>query len=201
MRTIDSGSLAVLQAGAYIEREMILFDLASGLYGFWNGIGTFTWNSIPFVGAGSLIRVEESEQNTELQAEEFSLVLREIPNSDLSPDVLSTIENETYKGRPFTGYKAWFDPDTRALLSVEVWTRGIIDTFTHRRSEGVSELVCHIETRAIDYTRRRKRMRTDADQRRIDANDGGLRYVTEEGEIFWGRTAPKKAGAGSAKKG
>ncbi|MEK9751751.1 MAG: hypothetical protein VW338_00870 [Rhodospirillaceae bacterium] len=187
---IDASTLAELQAGRANDRYMVLFDLVSGYYGFWGGLGTFSYNAVTYVGAGSLIGVEDVGQVSDGSAVPLILTLTAIPNSDLSPDVLASIENETYHQRPVVIMTAYFST-AGVLISVETEYRGYVDKITHEHVVGGEAVLrVHLESKARDHTRRGYRMRSDADQRLIDPNDGGLRHTIQAATvpILWGRT-------------
>jgi hypothetical protein len=192
MREIDSGLQAGLEAGNIVDRGMVLFALPSGNYGFWTGVGPWTYNGILWQGAGTLIQAQPVGQVTDGSAVPIVLTLSAIPNSALSPDVLSTIEAEAYKGAPVRLYKAYFDPDTRALITVRTVWAGTIDTIDHDYTiGGTYTLTANCESRALDHQKTGYRIRSDADQRLIDANDGFFKRVGVAGtqSITWGKAA------------
>jgi hypothetical protein len=201
MRAVAVATQAALDAGSIIERELVLFDLAEGLFGYWSGVGTFAYNGVTYVGAGSLIEVDTIKQGSGLEAEGLTIRLTEVPNSDLSPDVLASIESYTYHQRPVELMSAFFDASTYALLSVELIFSGYIDQVVHDNNvEGNAYIEGRLESRFRDHQRRGYRVRSDADQKRIAASDNGLRHVgvvaTET--ILFGRTTSQAAAAQAA---
>src|SRR4051812_31410285 len=132
MRSFAPATQDALDAGRIVDRRMVLFDFASGLYGFWSGLGPFVYNGTTYQGAGSLLQIEGVRQTSDLSAVQVVGRLTGIPNSALSPDVLATIESEVYHQRPCTLAVAYFHPTTYALLSVEIDYRGVIDRIVHK---------------------------------------------------------------------
>lgn len=190
MRAFNAGTLALLESGQVATRGLLLFDFPSGLYGFWDGAGTFTYAGVTYVGAGQLVGLDAIGMVGDLSAPSITLTLTAIPDTDLSPDVLATIEDEDYHQRPATLSRAYIDPDTRDLISVERVFRGYVDQMVHEYTiGGTATLTCTVESRARDNTRKGWRIRSDADQKRIDANDGGMRHATIAGSqvIYWGK--------------
>ncbi|WP_375458891.1 DUF2163 domain-containing protein [uncultured Enterovirga sp.] len=181
-----------LDAGRIVDRAMILFDLGSGQYGFWSGLGPFTFEEITYVGAGSLIALDGVRQTSDLSAVQVKATLTSIPDTALTPDILATIEAEQYHQRPCTIMTAYFDPDTAALLSVEVEFRGMIDRIVHTEAvDRAAVLECHLESRFRDHTKTGYRMRSDGDQRRINPLDDGLAHVAtvHSEQILFGRVS------------
>lgn len=197
MRAYDSGTLALLASGRMVTHALVQFDFPSGTYGFWDGAGKLEFGGLTYVGAGSLIGIDEVELPGSLESSALKLTLTSVANTDLTPDTLASIESEQYHRRPVTLRRAYIHPDTRAVVSVERVWRGYLDQVAHDVAIGgqaVLTVVC--ESVARDLTRRGWRVSSDVDQRRIDATDGGMRHATTAGLIrtFWGRMP------GSAKK-
>jgi len=178
-RAFTPATTTALEGGRIIDRGMILFDLGSGLYGFWTGVGTFTFETVNYVGSGSLIQVDGIKQSTGLGAVQVVARLTAIENSALTPDTLASIESEVYHQRPCTIMTAYFNADTYVLLSVEVEYRGYVDRIVHTESiDGQAVLEVHLESKFRDHQRTGYRVRSDHDQKRILSTDNGLRHVT-----------------------
>lgn len=193
----DPATQTALQAGRVADRGMILFDLGSGLYGFWTGLGPWMHGGVSYVGAGGLISIEGVKQVSDLSAVQVTARLASKAGTPLTPDILATIEDEDWHQQPVMISTAYFDPDTSALLSVEVEYRGVIDKLTHLIGEdGEAVLEGQFESRFRDHQRSGSRVRSDLDQRQIDPADDGLRHVTTVAtdKILFGRsTAPAPA--------
>lgn len=182
MRAINPTTLTALEAGSIIDRGMILLDLGSGLYGFWTGLGDFTYSGVTYKGAGSLISVDGVKQTADLSSTQVVARLTAIENTDLTPDVLATIENEVYHQRPCTIYTAYFDPVNYALLSVEMEYRGYIDQVVHTETvDGTAVLEARLESRFRDHQRSGYRVRSHTDQQLLFGGDDGLRHVATVG--------------------
>lgn len=190
-RALALATTDALDSGVIVDRGLILFDLGSGLYGFWTGLGPFTYGGVTYVGAGSLIAVDGVRQTSDLSSVQVVARLTAIENTDLTPDVLATIEQEVYHQRPCTISTAYFNAETYELLSVEVEYRGYIDRLVHAESVGgEAVLEAHLESRFRDHQRSGYRVRSDADQRRIHPTDNGLRHVTKVAteKVLFGRS-------------
>ncbi|WP_454914978.1 DUF2163 domain-containing protein [Xanthobacter sediminis] len=190
MRSFDADTLDLFDAGRVATRALIEFQFGTGTYGFWDGQGEMTYAGLTYVGAGSLIKIEDIDHVSDLSSAAITFRLTAVPNSDLTPDVLASIESESYHGRPVILRRAYIHPDSRALVSVERIWRGYVDQVSHSYTiggEAVLEVSC--ESRARDNTRRGYRTYADTDQRRIDADDGSFRHAATASKqtIYWGR--------------
>lgn len=177
-RSLNSSTQAALDAGRVVDRRLFLLDLGSGLYGFHTGLGPFVYNGVTYKGAGSLISIQGMRQTSDLSSVQVVARLSSIPNTALTPEVLATIENEVYHQRPAQILTAYFHPDTYAFLSAELEYRGYIDRIVHDEGPGGYYIDVHLESRFRDHQRRGYRVRSSADQQRIDAADTGLRHLT-----------------------
>lgn len=165
MLVLDSAIQAALDAGVLVMRGMVLFEFASGSYGFWDGAGPLDWNGQTFNASGSLISVSPLQRTTKLASSARTIKLRAIADSALTPDVLGQIELEDYKNRPVTEYLVFFDPDTRVMLGQPlVVAESEVDYIEHDQSDGEYVLVAHLETRSRDYRRKGPRVRGHKDQ-------------------------------------
>jgi hypothetical protein len=192
-----------------IRSDLVLFDFPSGRYGFFSGTGTFEYGGDTYQGAGSLFEIGAITGVTDGSAVPFSIRLNANAELGLTPTILSQIEAQAYRGRPVTISRAYFDPDTVELIRVRPVRRGYVDVIIHAEQAGGEayiEAVC--ETRSLDLARSGYRMRTDADQRRVDALDGFLKHVQTAAvsDVYWGRLPPKppvqkpvKTGGGHAR--
>ena len=196
MRVYGAGVDAALAKEGIVAVNMILFDFPSGYWGYWMGIGNFSWNGITWRGAGSLIELQFAGEGTDLASRPLTARLRAVADTALDADTLATIESEAYSQRPVTLYTAYFDRDTRALISVEQEWAGIVDTFEHVEEDGDHVLVGHFESRSIDYTRRGAAIRSNGQQNLISAGDLFFDYVATvaEKDIYFGRKQPASSG-------
>lgn len=199
MKSFDSATLALLASGRISKRDMILFELSvAGLFGFWSGLGTFTYQSVDYVGAGSLIQIDALGGQLGLAASAVTVKLSSVPNSDLTPDVLNSIEDYQWHQAPVVISRAYFNPTTSALVSVERMYRGYVDRIDHEEQVGGQKvLVGYLESKARDHLKRGYRMAGDSDQRRVDATDAGLSGVATAAiqTIYWGRVAEPVGGS------
>lgn len=172
MQDIDPDILASIGEGDYPHAELLLFDFFSGLYGFWRGKGPLVIDGVTYVGAGSLLDLQQLDSGVDLTASAISVKLRAVPETGLSPDVLATIDDEDYKGRPVYISFAYFNRDTGALVTVKRAWQGYVDFIGHEGTIGTDyALNAHLEPRSLDHSRTGIRVRGDADQKLLDPTD------------------------------
>jgi hypothetical protein len=152
MREIDTATASLVAGGGWVQRDAILFDFAEGQYGFWWGEGPLTWNGLTFVGAGQLLQVSDVSSGGDMPPE-MSVTLSSVPNSELTPDVLATIESYTYHLRPAVIYRFHFDPSTGAMVGAvpDVLFRGQVDQIRHEDTPGGGyQLVARLAGRSVE---------------------------------------------------
>ena len=188
-------TLEAIGRGEYANTLLLLFDLPEGQFGFWPGIGTLNVGGFDYVGAGSLLTIEQIQTGVDISASPLNVTLRAVPvvtpegDTPLSPDVLATIDNYAYKNRPARLSYAWFNPATGALVTVVLWWQGYIDTIEHNEVVGGDyALVARLEPVSLDHSRIGYRMRSDTDQKLIDPTDKFFEHaaVTGTEEIKYG---------------
>ena len=195
MRLISTALQAQLDAGAIGKLDMILFDFPSptGLKGFFTGVGVLQWSGIEFVGAGTLFQVSDIGASLDGAAVGLTIRLNGDARAGLDATELAMIETIQYRGRPVTIYRRYHHPETYVEIAVERVWRGYLDTIDHHVTEGGEcHLAARCDSRALDLGRSGYRMRTDADQRLIDAADDFFRDVAtvSEKEIQWANFTP-----------
>lgn len=177
MKSYDAGTEAALAARGIVERGMILFDFPSGYYGFWDGAGVFTNDSIDYLPGAQILEIDTWQQSLELAANSLTIRLFPNPEAGLTPNVLTTIEDEEYHQRPVTIMRAIFNASTNALISVLPIWRGVVDQVEHQRSGEDYVLIGRCESRALDYSRRGTAMASDAQQQAVSTGDLFFQYA------------------------
>lgn len=198
MLILDAAIQAALDSGRIKRREFLKFEFPSGTYGFWTGAGPITYSGIVYQNAGSVIAIGGLSGMTDGAAVPIQVHLSSIPNSELTPDVLTGIFAEDYKFRPVFLYRGIYDPVTGALIA-DRWLRwsGFVDYIENvAEPGGPAKLIFYCESRRFDDQRTGYRMWSDEDQRKIDSNDRFFQNVTTAGKraIDWGRRPDKPKG-------
>ena len=117
--------------------------------------------------------------------------------SGIEPDALDVDDTDTVKGAPTTLWRLIFAGDGITLLDVSIWSRGRLDEVIREDQVGGTSMIsASLETAARGLGRSGARMRSDADQRLVKANDGFFRNVSFAGEktLYWGGRKPENAG-------
>ncbi|MAB00100.1 MAG: hypothetical protein CMN87_12080 [Stappia sp.] len=174
MRSLDPAVTALMVSGRWIQREAILFDFAEGQYGFWWGQGPFTWNGVTFVGAGQLLDVQDVSAGGDMPPE-LTVTLSAVPNSDLTPDVLATVEEYTWHLRPALVYRFFFSPETGAMVGSlpDVLFRGQVDQIRHLEGESYT-LEARLVGRTVDLRKAGRFIRGIETQKVINGGEPDL---------------------------
>lgn len=125
-------------------------------------------------------------------AQNLSLTL-----SGIEPDLLELLDAVSVKGAPVRVITLIFDGSGTQLLDHFVHRRGRVDRVPVREtSGGTATITVEVEGPGRGLGRRTGRMRSDADQRLIDPDDGGMRQVSFAAEktLYWGGRRPSRAG-------
>jgi hypothetical protein len=190
VQNIDPTILANIAQGAYASTTLLLFNLPEGMFGFWGGYGTINVNGIDYVGAGTLIEIAQLNMGTDLSASPITCRLRAVPETELTPDVLASIDDYAYKNRPAHLTLAYFDRVSGVLVTAIQWWQGFIDVIEHDQTVGGEYvLTARLEPLSLDHSRTGYRMRSDTDQRLIDPVDRFFEHaaITAMQSIPYGR--------------
>ena len=118
--------------------------------------------------------------------------------SGIEPDVLALLDANEVKRAPVNFYSLIFDGTGTEMLHAGVHQRGRIDRLpVEETAGGTATITAIVESPGRGLGRRTGRRRTDADQRLIKANDGGMRLISfaAEKKLYWGGKRPSSAGA------
>jgi len=183
MRTLHVDTQTQVDSKAPLVFTMILFDLPSGLWGFWDGPGTLQWNSIDFV-PGNVLQIDFGDDATGTESNSFSIRLYENPDAGLPATVLYSFLSQTYHVQPVTIYQAWFDPETLAMAGdPEIIRRGLIST-VDKGFDGTGHFVLGTcETQSIRHTRRGWAKASHSEQQAVSAGDKFFEYTGIVGTV------------------
>lgn len=190
MLSLSSEAQSALDAGRFVMRTGIVFYLGGGTHAFWDGVGPYTYGGVTFEASGSLLEIGDIPAVGTLASEKVEVTLRAIANTELSPDVLATIEDEQYHQRPVTIWQFIFDADTGSLATAIRHYSGYIDQIEHKDEDGEYSLVASLESRSRDHQKTGYRMRSTSDQDQISSGDLFYQHVSTTSTVTrkWGTT-------------
>jgi hypothetical protein len=160
----------------------------------WSGFGDLELDDLPdviFKGIGDHGLVAASAGQIGPTAQGVTLSL-----SGVEPDALALFDAVALRGAAVVLWRLVFNATGSTLLDAKVFTRGQIDQLQIEQTPGgTSTITATIEGAARASGRRGGRMRSDADQRAIDAADAGLSVVSYAGQkmLYWGGKRPATA--------
>lgn len=157
----------------------------------WGGNGPLPLdgNTYDPLGDRSLVQVTGGALGDAAQSITLSL-------SGIDDDTIALLDAAEVSGAPAVLWRLIFSQDGNTLLDAHVWSRGRLDTLAvEDEVGGTSKITATLENPAKGLGRRGGRMRSDADQRLIDANDGFFKNVSYAGEktLYWGGRRPTNA--------
>jgi hypothetical protein len=192
MKTIAPAALAALEAGTAIVAGAV--EIAGDpVLRVWGGYHELTFDGRTFepIGDRGLVQVAGGALGDAAQNITLSL-------SGVDPETLALLDAAEVSGAPAVLWRLIFDQAGVTLLDFNVWARGRLDTL-EREEEigGTAAITAQLETAAKGLGRRGARMRSDADQRLVDAADGFFKNTAYAGEktLYWGGRKPSRAGS------
>lgn len=185
-RSLTAAMLAAIQAGTVRPVLFYQGQFSGGTLRLWSGLGSITWNSLSWTGAGELLGVSPVQESGDLSALNFTVSL----TGSLS-SILSVALGEMKAATGFPG-KVWlgaFDSGGSLLADPFLCFSGRLDDGGIVDGADVCTISVAYESRLIDLERPRIRRYTDEDQKRDYAADQGFGLVTalQDAQIPWGR--------------
>jgi hypothetical protein len=181
-RDLTAGLEAELTADAL--RPVLFYEgvFASGTLRLWSGVGTVSWNSKSWVGAGNLLGISEIEETTEIRAAGVTVSL-----SGLNPSIISAALGQARQG---LAGRVWIGALTAAGAIVAdpfMAYEGRLDVPEIERSGETCTVAISYESRLIDLERPRERRITHEDQQIDFPGDRGREYVAslQDKVVVW----------------
>lgn len=160
----------------------LVFD--SGTLNFWTGYGEITANSVTWTGAGQVLGISDSIENTDLGANGMTLTF-----SGLDSSFVSIALTENYRGRLAKVYIGALDADGASVSDLYQIFAGRMDTMTIQENGQTATLTLTVENVLIDLERPRTRLYTNEEQLERYPGDVSLENVAklQDREVIWGR--------------
>lgn len=192
MKVLAPAALAALEAGDAIVAGAV--EIAGDpVLRIWGGYHELTFDGRTFdpIGDRGLVQVTGGALGD--AAQNIELIL-----SGIDPETLALLDAAEVSRAPAVLWRLIFNASGTTLLGFNIWARGQLDTL-ERQEEigGTASIRARLETAARGLGRRGGRMRSDADQRLVDATDGFFKNVSYAGEktLYWGGRRPSRAGS------
>ncbi|WP_230630705.1 hypothetical protein [Sphingomonas sp. Leaf37] len=157
----------------------------------WGGPWPTTINGKEYLGVGDRGLVQAGSAAIGAAAQNLTLEL-----SGVDPAALDVLDAAEVRAAPVVLRRLIFNGSGTRCLDVHVFRRGRLDQIVTEETVGGAAVIrAMVEGAARGLGRRGGRMRTDADQRLINANDGGMRHVSYAGQkmLYWGGKVPTAA--------
>lgn len=196
MKVFSDEAIAAMEDGSAIVSGAVSIACDPPVL-IWGGYGTLDLSAFggepEYIGIGdrSLAQTTSAALGGTAQAVTLSL-------SGVDPDVLPLLDADEVRNARAVFWRLIFDGSGTMLLDAKVFTRGRADMLTVDETIGdTATITLMIEGAARGLGRSGARMRTDADQRLIDATDGGMKRVSYAAEkmLYWGGQKPANAGS------
>lgn len=192
MKIIAAAALEALDKGEAIVAGAVEIGCAPPLR-IWGGWSELTFDGRTFdpVGDRSLVQVAGGALGDAAQSISLSL-------SGIDAETLALLDAAEVARAPTILWRLIFSSDGNTLLDYHVWSRGSLDQLLREEEVGgTATITTQLETPARGLGRRGARMRSDADQRLVDPNDGFFKNTAFAGEktLYWGGRRPSNAAA------
>lgn len=190
MKALSAGALQALDDGTAIVAGAVEVLCAPAVR-VWSGLGPLTFDGRTFdpMGDRALVQVAGGALGGSAQGITLSL-------SGIDPETMALLDAGSVQGAATTLWRLIFSGDGGTLLDYHVWARGRLDQLVREEEiGGTATLTAQLETAARGLGRRGGRLRSDADQRLVKANDGFFKHVSYAGQktLYWGGRVPANA--------
>ena len=202
MRTYDPDIEAQLDAGRIDRRDAVLFVLDEGAFGFVSGVvGTLPWNSVDYVGSGSLLGIEMGESDMAQTNSGIEVTLSSHYEVDgvrtelFDTGLLQSIEQMSWFRRPAIVGRFWI-AESGTIIDFEQRARCEIHQIVHQEDDEKGYTIRGIlENVNVFRTLVDAKTRNSQFQALIAPGDTGLDglSVVATDKIYWGRRPPEAA--------
>lgn len=183
-RDLTAGMLSAIAAGTV--RPVLFYEgaFASGTVRLWTGLGTVSWNSQSWVGAGSLLGMSSIQETTEVRAAGLTISLSGMPGT-----LISLALSNARQGADGLVYLGFLDSTGAIIADPALAFAGRLDVPEIVDAGETCTISISYESRLIDLERARERRYTQEDQRLDYPDDDGFNQVPglQDAVILWGR--------------
>jgi hypothetical protein len=152
---------------------------------FWSGFGTIAWGGFEWIGAGSLLAIEDVTETVDSAQKGVSIQLSGIPS-----DVFDVIMLGDYQGGLAEIYLAVFDESMGFVADPFLLWEGVMDSDEISDNGQIITITIFCEGPLADHLRSRVWRYTHEDQQTLypSIDDKGLEFVAalQDSELKWG---------------
>jgi hypothetical protein len=183
-RDITSGLNTELTSS--VLRPVLFYEgeFSSGFLRLWSGIGTMTWDSKDWTGAGYLLGLSPIEETGDVRASGMSISLSGMPSS-----LIATALSEARQGKPGKVWVGALDATGAVVADPNLHFWGRLDVPAIDEQGDTCTITVTYESRLISLGRSRERRYTLEDQKIDFPEDKAFEFVEslQDATITWGR--------------
>ena len=187
MKAIGTAAVAALERGDAIVSGAVAI-MCDPPVRVWGGYGTLTLDGQPYDGLGDRLLAQQTGGAIGGAEQNLALAL-----SSIEPEIADLLDAAEIMGAGAIVYRLIFDSSGTQLLDARPYKRGRVDDVPVEETiGGTATITAQIESAARGLGRNNGRMRSDADQRLIDPDDGFFKHTSYAGEkqiYFGGKTS------------
>ena len=184
-RSLDTTMASGLTAQTVLPVTLATITFGSGPRSCWTGPGPLVWNSVTFLGIGSLGQVSGYQEGTEIEASGVTVQL-----SGIDPVFLSECLTDIQIGASARIWKGLWQlgPPGSLLGTPYQWFRGQVDKPAFQIGAEHLTIGLSLESRIVNLQRASNRKYTSADQRLRYPDDTSMGWVEQLNDlaVVWG---------------
>ncbi len=181
-RDLATDQLAMIVAAS--KRPVLFYEgeFSGGTLRLWTGVGTISWNSQSWTGAGSLLGIGEIQETTEIRASGTTLSL-----NGLSTSFISLALAQCRKGLPGRVWLGGLDASNAVIADPYMAFEGRLDVPEITDEGETCNVSVSYESRLILLERPKERRVTHEDQQIDYPGDLFREYIAglQDREIVW----------------
>lgn len=169
----DLTAAMITEVTAAKLRPVIFYEgeFSGGTLPLWSGVGTITWNSLSWTGAGHLLGISDITETADLRAEGFTVSLSGLPSS-----LIAVAQAQAELGLAGSVWFGCMDAAGAVIADPYLAFKGKLDVPSIEDTGDTCTISVAYEHQLIDLERPRLRRWTHEDQQ-IDYGDRGFEYM------------------------
>lgn len=181
-RDLTSAILDEITAAALRPVRLIEAEFTGGWLRLWTGVGTVTWDSKTWTGAGNLLGISDITEASDICAVGVTVSL-----SGLNPSIISLALAQARQGLPCRIYEGYLDGSGAIIADPLLSFEGRLDVPEIDDSAETCSVSISYESRLIDLERARERRITHEDQQIDYSGDRGRENVAalQDKVVVW----------------